>query len=399
MDPITTLRSMSPTTIDEPDYDAARTVLRHRIEKESARTEPTSRARRVGLGGIGIVLAASVSAIAIVVASGTLSPVDPKPASAAELLTQAADGVAISAQEFVAGPGQYLKLGMEQTDFFILDPTAASDGSVFPFETHIDRSGRTAALAVGASADYYYPSDTSKPYVLEHGEKTVTAYGDEQAAKAAYDLDRDSGRYPAPQPKTESYPYTDETKANGFVMADKRIVPYDEPPTDPQELLDWWGAESVRAWEDEKAFLADAPPEVAATADLPAAAPSAAMAIAESLAGGNLTVEAPAPFRENLLRALAFAPDVSLAGRDGDLAQFDVNDGDTTVRLTIDTVIGTVERVDVYTHRASIMADGALGQGVPDLSMEFTQEVVDRAPKVDPENAHTPPPSGDGETG
>lgn len=228
--------------LDPENLTSARQSLENEISSPHHATPTRRRALRwgLGLGGAGIANAGTFAVIAIVGGS-VVAPLSDQPASASEILEQAAAATLdeISAADQPLAPGQYLKVS-RVTEQVITNPDLMFTAGGTPPEPET-----CAAFTVSNVTDIYVPADRSADWIVDTQGDVVTDYfgpKGEELKTAYYKV-----REPVP-PSVWSHP-------NGAIMPefgtpefpytfDAWREKYAEVPRDPAELFAWFEARS-----------------------------------------------------------------------------------------------------------------------------------------------------------
>ncbi len=448
MDPLNHVNDLiPPDAADRVDMVSARNALHREITRaERTGARPGRHRLRLAVGaggGVAAVGAAVVTGIVLGGAGTVVSAVAPpssapfiaapEPATAAELLEQAAtaaaDSIDVTAQDQELAPGQYLKVRATRSSWEFLSPgQPAWQGGFSPV-----REGAVAAYRVDDHTVDYYAAD---PLDSVHGGSEDSLprefVGDRAALEAAWNANADlfggtfAERLAAPEndvyygrewvewftSNDPGAPGFDREKAgiteeeeNEMVATAKEVrdgrSPVDQYgayPTDPAEFLTAWGKWHVMGGDSWVAGHTEQ--EVAKRqAEVDALAPDALAQAKEDAIGDILIqsqvsdfVTAPAAYRALMLRTVATAGSITVDEHVGDIADIRFSTADADFVASIDVVRGQVLSVDQFTKREEIStADGTnviaeigstslLPEGTPDSSYRVTIEVVDSAP-------------------
>lgn len=466
MDPLNHVNELiPPDAADRVDMVSARNAL-HREIARSERTGARSGRRRLGLavgagGGLAAVGAAVVTGIVLGGAGTVVSAVAPpssapfiaapEPASAAELLEQAAtaaaDSIDVTAQDQDLAPGQYLKVRATRSTWEFLSPGQPTwQGGFSPV-----REGAVAAYRMDDhTVDYYAADPLDGVYGGSEDSLPREFVGDRAALDAAWNANanKHGGTFAERLAAPEKDVYygrewlewfnANEPGAPGFdrekagISAEEEqemaaaakevsdgwspVDQYGAYPTDPAEFLTAWGKWHVMG--GESWVQSHSEQEVAKRqAEVDALTPDA-LAQAKQDAIGDILIEsqlsdfvtAPAAYRALMLRTVATAPSITVDKHVGDIADIRFSTDDADFVASIDVVRGQVLSVDQFTKREEVStADGKnvvaeigstslLPEGTPDSSYRVTIEVVDSAPteglRKAPADDSTPDPVG-----
>lgn len=360
LDGVRDLRSDPPGPTDA-ETAAASEVLERAIAAESRVPRPARRRRGFAWAGV-LTGSAVIAALALVVASvGGIGPVSRSghhvgiavpPATAAEVLTRAANlaGKSVPAQP---GPGQYLRV---ETDSAQLET----------WHTTPDLIGRKSSTAswIRHSEDVVYvPFDQSSIWILDNSATPATIND-----KNGTNVDAAIAGWQALNPgfDTPSVRYLRgglmDSGANdhhpvryGSLTGDPSAV-----PTDPAKLLAWLPSQLFPngAKVDDVFYESEFDAIVAALQ-------------------ANV---APSALRATMFRALALIPGVTLVGTSGTTStlQFAGHDID---RITVDTATGLLaHRMMFFEPDGVDQRIGAVPAGTPDVSTTVKTTVVDELP-------------------
>lgn len=345
--------------VSDETLDVARHALLMEIDAATVESEPQTPRRswfpRAALAG---------GAAAVVLAAGVVLWPSSSSSAAAEVLNAAADK-AISHSDPVLSPGQYLKITEHYDQMHLWDADAPLTGG----SDAVDRFNMTelaeaeAGLLVRKTRVYYVPADRSDDWIVDDSAplEIVNTFGthiDEATSDWSH----------VPQPPSASgvkrMPGGKVDAGSDTFLLDSYRPYYEEMPTEPKELLEWYRGHSGSGLSDDSSVVAT----IAGTVN------------------ANLM---PADVRAASLRALALVPEIAVSKTDGSLTTLDYTfqypddqpslfgtSHTTSIDVNTDTgrIVGITESYGSE-NRASAFPDN-----VPWARTGTTFDVVDSAP-------------------
>ncbi|MGB3731891.1 hypothetical protein [Microbacterium sp.] len=366
MDSMTKVREMRQ--FGGSDLTAARTALEAEISSVGGARGRHTRGMVIGGGAIaaGVVLAASL-----------VGGIHPSPASAQEILENAA-ALQVALYDTPLEKGQFLRTTYVRESLSYLG--AGWQEEAEPFSTVPDDA--IAAVLTGSSDVSYRSADPSDDVTHDTDDYYgIAAYGDTAAAEAAWADYYMTGGAAKIGKKNPGKVWRTGSSAQGTGFLEWELQ--GEIPEDPQAFLDAWTA---------RAGAID--PESDAGTRTGTREP--ALDRLWRLVGDVDFANASGHDRAVVLRALALTDGAEVVSTSGDLSVVQYHGEWGTYRLTIDTAKGQLVKVQTESTRGIRYAADSSDESVVDIRVPafvpegtyastetITQDVVDAAPQTD----------------
>ncbi len=364
MDVLERVRAWAP---DAEIDDATVARARHRLMSEVSGRAPEARAPRrrsstvrwtVGLVGAGAAVAAGAVVITNLLPAEPGTPgvppgLMPQPASAAELLEQAADRVAEGGGA-MPGAGQFLRIE-ETASFLEFSIPDAATGELMPMG---NRENAEAAFTIEHTTALYVPADREDEWVWDLRDPWAVeqTWGESaaDAVKVWQRLDQDGGD--TPQVWRLPGGRDPQSTENPDATLDGREL-FDRMPREPRALLDWFR---------ERSGLAGAEADAAAVWSM-------SSTLSSSLA--------PADLRAVMFDALSLVKGIQVDDPGADQVTFTYSvtgaDWVRTTTFTLDTEQSLITELSDISLPAG---DSVVPDDVPDEHRIVRVSIVDEAP-------------------
>lgn len=328
--------------LEPENLASARQSLENEISSPQHATQTRRRALRwgLGLGGAGIATAGTFAVLAIVGGS-VVAPLSDQPASASEILEQAAAATLdeISAADQPLAPGQYLRIDRVEETLYT--------GPEIPV---------CAAFTAHVKSSMYIPADRNDDWVIDRGELIVT----DVIGSGGQELVDWTTKWEI-RTEAETIAYPGGTGwDNNFVVLGELLERLDSMPRDPVELLDYINNLLAEASVPQDERTATATREIL------------------SLLEWNLP---PADLRAAMLNALSISNQFEVASISDEIAtlvRVADSQGGSGETVTVDMTTGNIISVSY----PQVSFDPLLSSTINQYTTTYSATVVDEAPAV-----------------